>query len=157
MKAIEKVVTVAGPILKAAGLFPRLYPNKTAPRFPDGWLSNWKKRYRVKEHKSYDEAESAPISAAEEEMQQIRAELTKYDIAGIWDAGETAYYWRMQQDRGLATCQMHDRKEDKARISVWVTANGDGSEREPPWIVGVAEMLDAICLSVTISPTEKPG
>ena len=30
-------------------------------------------------------AESAPISETEEEMQQIRAELTKYDIADIWN------------------------------------------------------------------------
>ena len=33
-------------------------------------------------------------------MQQIRAELTKYDMADIWNAG------RMQPDRGLTTARL---------------------------------------------------
>ena len=77
---------------KAADLFPRLYPNETVPQFSNGWLDGWKKSYGVKERKTYGEAESAPISEAEEEMQQIRAELMKYDIADVWNADETAYY-----------------------------------------------------------------
>ena len=43
-------------------------------------------------------------------MQQIRAELVKYDIIDIWNVDETAYYWRMQPGRRLTTCQMHGRK-----------------------------------------------
>ena len=38
----------------------------------------------AREIKSYGEAESAPISEAGEEMQQIRAELAEYNIADIW-------------------------------------------------------------------------
>ena len=143
MKAIEKEVTITGAILqaKAAELFPRLYPglNETVPHFSNGWLDGWKKSYRVKERKIYGEAESAPISEAEEEMQQIQAELMKYDIADVWNADETAYYWRIQPDRGLSTCQMYGRKKDKARITVLVIVIDDGSEQEPLWINGVAE------------------
>ena len=138
MKAIEEEVTITGAILKAkaADLFPRLYPNETVPQFSNGLLDDWKKSYGVKERKTHGEAESAPISEAEEEMQQIRAELMKYDIADVWNADETAYYWRIQLDRGPRTCQMHGRKKDKARITILVTVNGDGSEREPLWIIG---------------------
>ena len=93
IKAIEKQVTITGAILqaKAAELFPWLYPNETVPHFYNGWLDGWKKSYRVKERKTYGEAESVPISEAEEKMQQIRVELMKYDIADIWNADETAY------------------------------------------------------------------
>ena len=44
----------------------------------------------------------------------------------------------MQPDRGLTTCQMHGGKKGKARIAIIVTVSGDGSEREPLWIIGVA-------------------
>ena len=93
MKAIEKEVTITGAILKAkaADLFPLLYPNETVPQHPNGWLDGWKTSYVVKERKTYGEADSAPISETEEEMQQIRD-----DIADSWNADETAYYWRMQ-------------------------------------------------------------
>ena len=50
-------------------------------------------------------------------MQQIWTELTKYDIADIQNADETAYYWQMRPDRGL-TCQMHGKRKDKARITI---------------------------------------
>ena len=67
--------TITGPILKAkaAELFPQLYPgpNETVPQFSNGWFDGWKKSYGVKERKTRGEAESAPISEAEEEMQQI--------------------------------------------------------------------------------------
>jgi hypothetical protein len=32
---------------------------------------------------------------------------------------------------------MAGKKKDKARITVLVTANGDRSEREPLWVIGV--------------------
>ena len=72
-------------------------------------------------------------------MQQIRAGLTKYDIADIWNADETVYYWRVQPDRGLTICQMYGRKKHKARIPILVTVNEDSSEREPLCIIGAAE------------------
>ena len=70
MKAMEKVVTITGPILraKATELFPHLYPNETAPQFSEGWLAGWKKCYGVEEYRSCGEAESTPISEAEEGM-----------------------------------------------------------------------------------------
>ena len=61
-------------------------------------------------------------------MRQIRAELMKYDIADIWNADETAYDQWMQPGCGLTTCQIYGRKKDKARITILVTVNGDGSE-----------------------------
>ena len=95
-------------------------------------------------------------------MKQIRAELTKYDIADSWNANEMAYCWRMQPDRGLTTCRVHGRKKDKARISVLVTVNRDGSGREPLWIIGVAGNPRCFKninrdMSETIAPTENPG
>ena len=71
-------------------------------------------------------------------MQEIRAVLPKYDLRDIYNCDETAYYWRMQPDRGLSTQQFAGKKKDKTRISVMVTANGDRSEREHLWIIGTA-------------------
>ena len=70
----------------------------------NGWLDGWKKSYGVKERKTHGEAGSAPILEVEEEMQQIRAELMKYDIADVWNADETAYYWRMQPGVSPQAC-----------------------------------------------------
>lgn len=44
----------------------------------------------------------------------------------------------MQPEKGLATHQIEGKKEDKARITVVVTSNGDGSERVPLWIIGTS-------------------
>jgi hypothetical protein len=141
MKAAEKKTTITGSILKtkARQLFPKLYPerNPDALKFSDGWLTSWKDQYGVKEYKTHGEAGSAPILETEGEMQEIRRVLSEYELRNIFNADETAFYWRMQPDRGLATEQMAGKKKDKARISVLVTANGDGSEREPLWVIGV--------------------
>ena len=37
-------------------------------------------------------------------MQQIRAELMKYDIADVWNGDETAYYWLMQPGVSHQAC-----------------------------------------------------
>jgi hypothetical protein len=140
MKAVEKHTTITGPILcaKAKKLFPQLYPGEQMLKFSNGWLDGWKQEYGVKEYHQHGEAGSAPITEAEEQMQEIRRVLSEYELRNIFNADETGYYYRMQPERGLAMEQMAGKKKDKARLTVLVTANGDGSERYPLWIIGSA-------------------
>ena len=72
-------------------------------------------------------------------MQEIRAVLSRFDLRYIYNCDETAYYWRVQPDRGLSTQQLAGKKKDNERISVMIIANGNGSEREPLWIIGTAK------------------
>jgi len=141
MRAIENHTTITRNILKAkaAQLFPHLYPGETPLKFSEGWLTGWKEQYGVKEYKSHGESGSAPITEAQQQMKEIQAVLSEYELCDIYNGDETAYYWQMQPDHGLATHQLAGKKKDKARITVMVTSNGDGLEREPLWIIESAK------------------
>jgi hypothetical protein len=61
--------------------------------------------------------------------------LSEYELCDIYNVDETVYCWQMQSDCSLATHQLAGKKKVKALIKVMVTSNGDGSEREPLWII----------------------
>lgn len=68
-------------------------------------------------------------------MQEIRAVLSKYCVRDIYNGDGTAYCWWMQPDRDLSTQRLAGKKKDKARVTVMITASGNGSEREPFWTI----------------------
>ena len=49
---------------------------------------------------------------------------------------ETALFFAMPPDKGLATKQMSGKKGNKDRLTLAFTVNADGSERLPPLFIG---------------------
>jgi hypothetical protein len=54
---------------------------------------------------------------------------------------ETGLFWKRTPDRSLATESRSGTKKSKDRITLALTANGDGSEKLIPWIIGKSKNL----------------
>ena len=140
LKANASGVPVTGDILKmiARDNFGTLYPAERPPAFSNGWLEGFKSRHGIKTQKKLGEDADVDEKGGEEAMQHIRRLTASYDLDCIYNMDETGLYWKMVPDRTLASEHLSGVKSDKARISIAVTVNGDGSLRPPLWIVGKA-------------------
>ena len=110
----------------------------------DGWLFRFRKRYGLRNTKMSGEASSADVA----EVSPFREKLLKIIAeeglvyAQIYNFDETGLVWRALPTNTQASKAMGEvrgRKLDKARISVLVGGNADGTHRLKPVVVGKAK------------------
>jgi hypothetical protein len=65
--------------------------------------------------------------------------LAGWETRNVFNMDETALFYAMSPDRGLATTQHHGLKQSKVRLTLAFTTNADGTERLPPLIIGHAK------------------
>jgi hypothetical protein len=104
----------------------------------NGWLESLKSRMGLRQHHYHGEAASAPVDLLAAEVTRVRGLMQDYAPCDCLNFDETALFFRLAPDKGLATCQMAGVKGDKVRISIGLCANQDGSEKLPPLIIGRA-------------------
>ncbi|KAF8706676.1 DDE protein, partial [Rhizoctonia solani] len=107
-------------------------------KFSNGWLNRLKKRFGLVAFKFHGKAASAPTERLVTEIPRILELFTGYNPCNIFNADETALFFRKVPDIGLATHQMSGVKLDKSRLTYLLCANMDGSEKRPPLIIGQA-------------------
>ena len=133
---------ITGEILKAraALLWQELpqYRDIEEPKWSNGWLDGFKKRFHIRQFVLHGEAASAAINdaAAITQMQLVRDLAAKYEPRDIFNMDETGLFWKMTPDRTLATKAGSGGKKSKDRVTVALTCNADGSEKLEPWIIG---------------------
>lgn len=104
----------------------------------NGWLESLKSRMGLRQHWYHGEAASAPIDSLAGEVTRMRSLVRPWDPRDVFNFDETALFFCLAPDKGLATCQLSGLKADKVRITVAFCANMDGSEKLPPTIIGHA-------------------
>jgi hypothetical protein len=63
------------------------------PKWTEGWLSGFKKRYSLKERQHYGEAGSAQLNEeSEATIEEIRKAGKEYNAKDIYNMDETSYY-----------------------------------------------------------------
>jgi len=72
-------------------------------------------------------------------IHDIRVRTALYHLSDIYNMDETGLYWKLVPDRSLSTEQLSGLKREKARISLALTGNRDGTERVPIWAIGTAK------------------
>lgn len=114
------------------------YRGKEKPRFSNGWLEGFKRRFKIKEYILHGEAASAEVENlnAIEHMERIRSLASEYKPCNVLNMDETALFWKLTPDRTLATKAGSGGKKSKDRITLALTCNADGSEKFEPWIIG---------------------
>jgi hypothetical protein len=138
----KKKAIITGDILRAQAhqIWNRLlqYNEEEEPKWSNGWLDRFKKRYNIKEYKQHGEGASAEVNTplAIQQMNNLRLECSNYHPRDIFNMDETGLFWKLQPDRSLATKQTSGGKKSKDRITIALCANGDGSEKLNPWIIG---------------------
>ena len=60
-----------------------------------GWLTNFKKRYHIKEYKRQGEGASAPLEKIPQFQSELREIIKSYQPEDVYNADETGLYWRM--------------------------------------------------------------
>ena len=72
----------------------------------------------------------------EDELQDI---LRRYEAADVYNADETALFWKCLPDRTLCFKgdQIEGRKAPKDRITIMTAANMDGSHKLPLLVLGI--------------------
>ena len=141
----HKRAIITGDILKekARQLWDTLpqYNGKGQPKWSNGWLDGFKKRFKIKEYVQHGEAGSAQTDHPDNiaQMELVRQLCKEYELRDILNMDETGLNWKRTPDRTLATKSLSGTKKSKDRITIALTSNADGSEKLKPWAIGKSE------------------
>ena len=135
--------TVTGDLLreKAEQLYTKLpqYHGQEAPKFSEGWLGGFKKRFKIHRYRRFGEAASVDRVTVETELSDTRVDIKEYELRDIYNMDESALFWKMMPDATLADQQLPGGKIEKARVTINLCCNADGSKKLPPWFIGKAK------------------
>jgi hypothetical protein len=141
----QKKAIITGDMLKekARQLWEALpqYNDVEMPKWSNGWLDGFKKRYKIKEYVQHGEAGSAATDDPDNiaQMEALRQLCKEYEPCNILNMDETGLNWKRTPDRTLATKSHSGTKKSKDRITIALTSNADGSEKFLPWVIGKSE------------------
>jgi DDE superfamily endonuclease/Tc5 transposase DNA-binding domain/Fission yeast centromere protein N-terminal domain len=137
----KKRAVITGELLKqqAAKFWNALpqYQGKEQPRFSNGWLQGFQKRFNIREYVNHGEAASAEIENPDAiaQMQNLRRLVIEYDPDDILNMDETGLFWKLTPDRTLATQAGSGGKKSKDRITLVFTVSASG-KKELVWCIG---------------------
>ena len=141
----QKKAIITGEILKtkAKELWAALpqFDDIEEPKWSNGWLEGFKKRFNIKEYVQHGEAGSAATDDPDNIviMEGVRRLCTQYHRRDILNMDETGLNWKRTPDRTLATKSHSGTKKSKDRITIALTSNADGSEKFTTWVIGKSE------------------
>ena len=105
----------------------------------DGWLSRWKKRQNIGFKRLHGESKDADTTAADNWVSNVLPGLLRdYDANDIYNADETALYFRALPDGTLAfkSESSGGSKKSKERVTVLVATNMTGTDRRKLLVIG---------------------
>lgn len=88
-QALHSNLTITGDVLKSKALHFATRLQVTTFTASDGWLSKFKKRYKIKQINKAGEANSAPLETLEEERQILQEIIKSYDLCDVYNVDET--------------------------------------------------------------------
>jgi len=71
-----------------------------------------------------------------DEQECIRTLLVGWELSNVFNMDETALFYAMSPNKGLATTKRHSLKQSKLRLTLAFTVNAMGTEHLPPLIIG---------------------
>ena len=104
--------------------------------YSKGWLASFKKRHGIKQYVRHGEAASVDAAVVVSGREKLRATLSEYALADIYNFDETGLFFRLEPNRTLATGPVSGSKICKERITLGVCANADGSDKIKPFVIG---------------------
>jgi hypothetical protein len=137
----KKDAVITGEILQqqAIKLWQALpqYQNQEQPKFSNGWLEGFKKRFKIREYVKHGEGGSADINSPENihQMEKVRKLAAEYGEENTLNMDETGLFWKLSPDRTLATQSGSGGKKSKDRVTLAFTCSAAG-ERLQPWLIG---------------------
>lgn len=106
----------------------------------DHWLLRFRKRHEIRIGTLNGEKASADFKSAEEWLasKDVQDVISKYDKKNIFNADETALFWRLMPSKSFLVKNDAARggKKDKSRITILFTCNADGTKKWKPFVIG---------------------
>jgi hypothetical protein len=141
-RAESRGLILLGDVIRTAGA--RFYdqldiPNDERQKLSNGWLDSFKQRVGLQALRFHGEAQSANAEQVVDERKRLRTLLTGWKLRDVFNMDETALFYAMSPNKGLATTKRHGVKQSKLRLTVAFTVNAAGTERLPPLIIGHAK------------------
>jgi hypothetical protein len=137
----KKKAVITGEILKSQAIkfwnaLPQ-YQGEEQPKFSNGWLHGFQRRFKIKEYINHGEAASAEIDKPEAiaQMERVRQLAAKYNPANILNMDETGLFWKLIPERTLATQAGSGGKKSKDRVTLAFTVSASG-KKEQVWCIG---------------------
>ena len=144
-KMQQQKAIITGDILKQKAyeiwhLLPQ-YCEQPEPKWSNGWLTNFKNRFHIKEYVYHGEGGTADIESPEniKQMQENRDLAATYPPENVLNMDKTGLYWKMSPNRTLATEASNGGKRSKERITLALTVNATGTDKWEPWLIGKSE------------------
>jgi hypothetical protein len=144
----RRKAVITGDILKeqATKLWKALpqYQGKEQPKFSNGWLDGFQRRFNIKEYVNHGEAASAEIDKPDaiEQMEKVRLLVIKYDPDDVLNMDETGLFWKLTPDRTLATKAGSGGKKSKDRVTLVFTVSASGKKQ---WVWCIAKSKNPRC------------
>jgi hypothetical protein len=130
-----------GPLLieKAKRFAKELNISSTDLSFSAGWLSGFKKRHGLKQHRRHGESGSTDPKLASEEHIWLHPILKKYPSADIFNVDETGFFYQPLLAWTLSKDNMPGTKISKTRLTILVGTNTTGTEKLKLMFIGKAK------------------
>jgi hypothetical protein len=141
----KKKAVINGDVLKAQAsklwnLLPQ-FEDLPEPKWSNGWLDGFKKRYKIKEFVQHGQGSSAEVLTLQaiQQITELRLLCSRHCDQDIFNMDETGLFWKLTPNRTLATKARSGGKKSKDRVTLAFIVNGDGSEKLEPWIIGKSQ------------------
>ena len=143
----RKPLPISRAIIQARALLEASRRNIDNFQASDGWFRNWRRRFNVGPSvKLHGEAGDVNISELEPTINRLRSQLGKYDPKNVFNADETAQYYRAlpfttyiapSENRQTARGSKALRAKDRLTLMLCVNATGDC--KIEPLVIGSAK------------------
>ncbi|KAJ1307136.1 hypothetical protein OPQ81_001254 [Rhizoctonia solani] len=110
--------------------------------FSDGWLTQFKHHYGIKECIFHGEAASAPIELIKPAQKDLQEAISQYPLDAVINMDETALLSSQGASCGLASQPLSGQKVDKTHLTVALATTAGGGKL-PPLIIDHAQQLHA--------------
>lgn len=104
-----------------------------------GWLTRFKRRHRVLFRKVSGESADVPDTTIEAWRSRVLPSILKgYSMKDVYNADEFGLFYNLLPDRSmcLQNEDTHGNKQSKARLTVLLGANADGTDKLTPLVIG---------------------
>ena len=97
--------------------------------FSNGWLQTFQKRHDFRHMSTHGESGSVNTGAIPAQRDAIRERLNGVSLADNYNMDEFGLFYCLVNDRSIARRQVVKSKKSKTRVTVALTCNVDGSEK----------------------------
>jgi hypothetical protein len=124
-----------------AGLANELWiPRRCQPRFTrSGWLRHFLARHNFRHKRAHGEIGSVNVEEALKYVAQLRERIGQFHPQDVYNMDETALYYKAVPRSSICMKKAPAFKLNKARVTMIVGANSDGSDKLPLVFLGNAK------------------